>query len=163
MIIKKVHTSKKAAPKSKGANVRAFVDYVAGIGTGEKVERRGSANLLAEDHDAQVQEMVDLAEVAKRAPQPVQHWIFSWKEGEQPTAAQADQAVSLFLKEMGLSEHQAVYGLHSDTDNWHLHLAVNRVHPESEKVVTVNGGFDCELDAEDASFALIGFNIWADR
>ena len=38
-----------------------------------------------------------------------------------------------------------IYALHRDTENWHLHLAVNRVHPETEKLVTVNNGFDHEV------------------
>jgi hypothetical protein len=80
--------------------------------------------------------MIDLAELAKRSPQPVQHWILSWREGEQPSAAQADDAVRMFLGEMGLVDHQAIYALHQDTNNWHLHLAVNRVNPETEKLVT---------------------------
>ena len=46
--------------------------------------------------------MIALAEVALRSPQPVQHWILRWREGEQPTRAQADEAVGLFLAEMGL-------------------------------------------------------------
>ena len=89
--------------------------------------------------------MIDLAEMARRSPQPVQHWILSWREGEQPTAAQADEAARVFLDEMGLAEHQAIYALHRDTHNWHLHLAINRVHPETEKVVTVNNRFDHEI------------------
>lgn len=148
MIVKKVPTSKTAAPKSKAANVRALVDYIAGPsagGDGEKVEHRGALNLLNVDHDAQVQEMIDLAEVARREAQPVQHWILSWREGEQPTRAQADEAVRMFLDEMGLADHQAIYALHRDTHNWHLHLAVNRVHPETERLVTVNKGFDHEI------------------
>ena len=51
----------------------------------------------------------------------------------------------MFLDEMGLAEHQAIYALHRNTNNWHLHLAVNRVHPETEKLVTVNNGFDHEV------------------
>jgi hypothetical protein len=148
VIVKKVPTSKTAAPKSQAANVRALVDYIAGPnagGDGEKVEHRGSLNLLNVDHEAQVQEMIDLAEVARRGAQPVQHWILSWREGEQPTRPQADEAVSMFLDEMGLAQHQAIYALHRDTDNWHLHLAVNRVHPERERLVTVNKGFDHEV------------------
>lgn len=145
MIVKKVPPSKMAAPKSLAANVRALADYIAGPGAGgdgQKVEHRSALNFLAIDHDAQVQEMIDLAEVARGDAKPVQHWILSWREGEQPTPAQTDEAVSLFLKEMGLEEHQAIYALHSDTHNWHLHLAVNRVHPETEKLVTVNNGYD---------------------
>jgi hypothetical protein len=128
--------------------VRALGHYTAGPtagGDGEKVEHRGAENLLNVDHEAQAQEMIDLAEVRRRSPQPVQHWIISWREGEQPTAAQADAAVATFLDEMGLAEHQVIYALHRDTKNCHLHLAVNRVHPESEKLVTVNNGFDHEV------------------
>jgi Relaxase/Mobilisation nuclease domain/Large polyvalent protein-associated domain 7 len=148
MIVKKIPTSKAAAPKSKAHNVRALVDYIAGPeagGDGEKVEHRGAENMLNVDHEAQAQEMIDLAEVARRSPQPVQHWIISWREGEQPTAAQADAAVATFLDEMGLAEHQVIYALHRDTKNCHLHLAVNRVRPDSEKLVTVNNGFDHEV------------------
>ena len=84
-------------------------------GDGEKVEHRGALNLLNIDHDGQIQEMIDLAEVARRSQQPVQHWILSWREGEQPTRAQADETVGMFLAEMGLGEHQAIYALHRDT------------------------------------------------
>jgi Relaxase/Mobilisation nuclease domain/Large polyvalent protein-associated domain 7 len=148
VIVKKVQTNKAAAPKSKALHARDLCDYIAGPNAGdedEKVEHRGAVNILNIDHDAQVQEIADLAETAKRAPQPVQHWIISWRQGEQPTAAQADRAVRIFLEEMGLGEHQALYALHRNTDNYHLHLAINRVHPESERLVTVNGGFDIEV------------------
>ena len=120
MIVKKIATSQKVAAKSKAANVRALADYIAGPGAGgdgEKVEHRGALNLLNIDHEGQVQEMIDLAETAKRSPQPVQHWILSWRENEQPTAAQADEAVTMFLEEMGLGDHQAIYALHRNTNS----------------------------------------------
>jgi hypothetical protein len=101
--------------------------------------------MLNIDHAGEVEEMAALAETARRSPQPVQHWIISWQQGEQPTAAQADEAVRIFLGELGLGEHQCVYALHRNTDNYHLHLAINRVHPETERVVTVNGRFDIEV------------------
>jgi Relaxase/Mobilisation nuclease domain/Large polyvalent protein-associated domain 7 len=148
MIVKKIATSQNAAPKSKAANVRALADYIAGPGAGgdgEKVEHRGALNLLNIDHHGQVQEMIDLAETAKRSPQPVQHWILSWRENEQPTTAQADEAVRMFIAEMGLADHQAIYALHRNTNIWHVHVAVNRVNPETEKLVTVNKGFDHEI------------------
>jgi len=148
VIVKKVPTNKKAPLKSKGLHARDLCDYIAGPDAGggdERVEQRGAVNLLNIDHDGQVQEMSDLAEAARRSPQPVQHWILSWRSGEQPTAAQAEEAVRLFLTEMGLADHQCIYALHRNTDNCHLHLAVNRVHPDTERVVTVNGRFDIEV------------------
>ena len=148
MIVKKVATKRSAAPKSRALHARDLCDYIAGPNAGdndEKVEHRGSLNLLNIDHQAQVAEIGELAETARRSAQPIQHWILSWRQGEQPTADQADGAVRMFVGELGLAEHQVIYALHRDTDNYHLHLAINRVHPESERVVTVNRGFDLEI------------------
>ena len=41
-----------------------------------------------------------------------------------------------------MTGHQTVYGLHYDTDNYHLHIAVNRMNPDSGKVVQPHRGFD---------------------
>nr|WP_257615791.1 relaxase/mobilization nuclease domain-containing protein [Chlamydia suis] len=49
------------------------------------------------------------------------------------------------MDELGWKDHQAIYGLHSDTDNIHLHIVINRVHPETLKIVEKNRGFDIEL------------------
>ena len=73
---------------------------------------------------------------------PVTHWILSWQENEQPTSEQVDEAVSLFLRGMGLDEHQTVYALHKNTGNCHLHIAVNRTHPYTQKVIQPHRGFD---------------------
>jgi hypothetical protein len=148
VIVKKVPTNKAAPAKSRARHARDLCDYIAGPNAGdadEKVEHRGATNMLNIDHASQVDEMAELAETAHRSPQPVQHWIISWRQGEQPTAAQADEAVRMFLGELGLGDHQCLYALHRNTDNYHLHLAINRVHPETERVATVNGRFDIEV------------------
>ncbi|WP_165072857.1 relaxase/mobilization nuclease domain-containing protein [Desulfovibrio sp. ZJ200] len=75
---------------------------------------------------------------------PVTHWILSWQENEQPSREQADEAVSLFLRGMGLAEHQTIYALHKNTGNYHLHIAVNRTHPYTQKVIQPHHGFDIE-------------------
>ncbi|MBV5335862.1 relaxase/mobilization nuclease domain-containing protein, partial [bacterium] len=89
-------------------------------------------------------EMLALAQEAVRSKDPVNHYVLSWQEGEQPTPAQVEDAVTIFLDELGLQDHQAIYGLHADTDNLHLHLVVNRVNPDSLKVIKPNRGFDIE-------------------
>lgn len=88
-----------------------------------------------------------------RGRMPVQQWIFSWQEGEQPTRGQVDEAVDIFLGHMGLTGHQTVYALHYDTDNYHLHIAVNRMNEETGKVVQPHKGFD--IDAAHRILALI--------
>jgi hypothetical protein len=89
--------------------------------------------------------MVALAAESVRSKNPVNHYIMSWREGEQPSPEQVEEAVSIFMEELGWKDHQAIYGLHADTDNIHLHIAINRVHPETLKIVKINRGFDIEL------------------
>lgn len=145
MIVKKVSRSK---TKHKASSIRALADYIRdpqGQNPDEKVLYANGRGFLCDSHAAQREEMVALAAESVRSQNPVNHYILSWREGEQPSPEQVEEAVSLFLEELGWKEHQAIYGLHKDTDNIHLHLAVNRVHPETLKVVEINRGFDIEL------------------
>ena len=88
--------------------------------------------------------MLALAQEAVRSKDPISHYVLSWREGEQPTPAQIEEAVEVFLDELGLNGHQALYGFHVDTGNAHLHLMINRVHPDTLKVIKPNKGFDLE-------------------
>jgi hypothetical protein len=45
---------------------------------------------------------------------------------------------------MGLEGHQVIYALHGNTANLHLHIAVNRTHPDTLKIVQPHRGFDIE-------------------
>ncbi len=79
-----------------------------------------------------------------RSKDPIRHYVFSYKEFEHPSPHQIEEAVDIFLTELGLVGHQVIYGVHDDTNNFHGHMAVNLVHPESAKIVKPNGGFDIE-------------------
>ena len=52
--------------------------------------------------------------------------------------------MDVFLEKMGLVGHQIIYGLHHNTENYHVHIAVNRMNPETGKVVQPHNGFDIE-------------------
>ncbi|WP_175854712.1 TraI/MobA(P) family conjugative relaxase [Burkholderia anthina] len=144
MIFKKVPADR---VKSKAKHVRDLTDYIrdpAKTNPHEKVGYTGARGFLCDDHAGQQSEMIALAMDAPRSANPINHYILSWREGEYPTAAQVEQAVDILLAELGLDEHQALYALHQDTDNMHLHVAVNRVHPDTLKVIKPNKGFDKE-------------------
>lgn len=144
MIVKKVRASQ---AKSKAAHIRDLTEYILDPtrkNTNERVLYSGGTGFLSEKPQAQQLEMIALASQCVRSKNPISHYVLSWREGEQPSGAQVKQAVAVFLEELGLKGHQAIYGLHSDTDNIHLHIAVNRVHPETEKAVKPSNGFDIE-------------------
>ncbi|QXD01190.1 relaxase/mobilization nuclease domain-containing protein [Klebsiella sp. PL-2018] len=62
---------------------------------------------------------------------PVFHYILSWQSHESPHSEQIYDSVRHTLKALGLSSHQYMSAVHTDTDNLHVHVAVNRVHPET--------------------------------
>ncbi len=70
-----------------------------------------------------------------RARDPVYHYVLSWREGEQPTDAQAFDAVNATLTALRMQDNQWLVALHRNTHNIHAHVAVNRVHPQSYKAI----------------------------
>ena len=143
MIIKKLKRT--SFKKSKAVMIGGLVDYILAEHDDrgkDKLAYAGSRNLLTTTVAAQKREMISLAEESIQSKMPVTHWILSWQENEQPTREQVDEAVSLFLRGMGLAEHQTIYALHKNTGNYHLHIAVNRTHPYTQKVIQPHRGFD---------------------
>jgi hypothetical protein len=51
--------------------------------------------------------------------------------GEQPTREQIEDIEDQAVTAIGLQEHQRINAVHQNTDCWHLHVAVNKVHPTS--------------------------------
>lgn len=85
-------------------------------------------------------EMYAVAKRNSRAKNPVYHYILSWPESERPATEQIFGAVADTLKALGMSEHQYIAAIHANTDNLHVHVEVNRVHPETFKAAVL--GFD---------------------
>ena len=136
-----------AARAAKAARVEGLADYArrpTGDDVREKCIHGGARGFQATTRAGQKAEMLALAEVSAHSKDPINHYVLSWPRGEQPTPAQIEEAVDVFLDTMGLVGHQTLYGLHADTDNVHLHLMVNRVHPITRKVIEINQGFDLE-------------------
>lgn len=145
MIVKKLKRT--SFKKSKAVMIGGLVDYILAEHDDrgkDKLAYAGSRNFLTTTVAAQKREMISLAEESIQSRMPVTHWILSWQENEQPTREQVDEAVSLFLRGMGLAEHQTLYALHKNTGNYHLHIVVNRTHPYTEKVIQPHRGFDID-------------------
>ena len=145
MIVKKIKSTK--AEKPKAWQIGDLVDYIRyphNRNPQEKIEYAGGRGFLSATHTGQKVEMIALARESVRSDMPVQHWMFSWQEGEQPSREQVEEVVDMFLEKMGLLGHQTIYGVHYDTDNYHLHIAVNRANPETGKVVLPFNGLDIQ-------------------
>jgi hypothetical protein len=57
------------------------------------------------------------------------HLILSFRAGERPNDSVLETLESRVCEELGYGEHQRVSVAHDDTDNFHLHIAINKIHP----------------------------------
>lgn len=66
---------------------------------------------------------------------PVKTIVMSWHAKDEPSTEHMIESADAFLRHMGWQEHQAVIAGHDDTDHKHLHIILNRVHPESGRTL----------------------------
>lgn len=76
-----------------------------------------------------------LALGGRKCTDPVKTISLSWHPSENPSAEQMIEAADSYLAKMGWSEHQAVYVGHNDTEHAHIHIILNRVHPDTGRVL----------------------------
>lgn len=59
------------------------------------------------------------------------HLVVSFPEGERPNADQLRDIEDYLVASIGFEEHQRISAVHDDTDNLHIHVAINKIHPGS--------------------------------
>lgn len=90
-------------------------------------------NLATDDPSLAWRIMNATAALSTRVEKPVYHFSLDWHVDESPrlTKESALSAVDGVLSRLELAEHQAMVFWHEDAAHPHLHVVVNRVHPES--------------------------------
>jgi len=99
----------------------------------ERVQFIESYNLNSTRPDILAKQMEQTARQSSRCQQPLYHTSLNWHPDDQPTVQQMQTVAEGYLQHMGLDEHQAVVVAHHDTGHAHVHIAVNRIHPERAK------------------------------
>jgi len=58
------------------------------------------------------------------------HLLVSFRPGENPDAKVLKAIEERICSGLGYGEHQRVSVVHHDTDNFHIHIAINKIHPK---------------------------------
>lgn len=74
-----------------------------------------------------------LKTTGRKSGPPVFHYSLNWEPSEDPSQEEMTHAALETLKLLGYEEHQAVLAVHTDKAHKHIHVVVNRVHPETGK------------------------------
>ena len=121
------------AVSSSGKSFRALASYLAAGRTGEERERVAwstARNLPTNDPELASTFMRATAAQSSRVEKPVYHVVLSFDPSELPDRATMERVADKVLTRLGLAEHQAIIVAHRDRAHAHVHLLVNRVHPE---------------------------------
>ena len=87
------------------------------------------------DLETLVQEFESVAAMKPKVEDPIYHLVISWAEDDDPTDEQMFSCARAAMERLGFNGHQYLSAIHRDTDNPHVHVAINRIHPDTYKVV----------------------------
>ena len=93
-----------------------------------------SENLLS--FDTAAGEMLGVASLNDRCKDALCHYELAWPPGERPTRPQWTDAALRTLKALGYKDHQYMIVAHDDKKHFHIHVMVNKVHPETLRATT---------------------------
>lgn len=108
-----------------------LVDYI--TDEQEKTERLGLVqvtNCEAGTVTAAISEVLATQHMNTRAKgDKTYHLLVSFRAGEKPDADTLKAIEERICSGLGYGEHQRVSAVHHDTDNLHIHIAINKIHP----------------------------------
>ncbi len=115
----------------KKSDFAALVKYI--TDEQSKMERLGwvkTTHCEAETMPAVVSEVLATQQINTRAQgDKTYHLIVSFKAGEKPEENVLRAVEERICAGLGYADHQRVSAVHHDTDNLHIHIAINKIHP----------------------------------
>lgn len=97
----------------------------------ERVAWTAARNLPTDDPELAATFMRATAALSQRVEQPAYHLVVSFAPEDPVDRAMAERVADRVLERLGLGEHQAIIVAHRDRPHFHVHILVNRVHPET--------------------------------
>ncbi|MCP5006723.1 MAG: relaxase/mobilization nuclease domain-containing protein [Planctomycetes bacterium] len=82
-------------------------------------------------HQSEIKQAAGGVSKGRKLTQPVYAYSLAWHPTQEPTKEHMIESGLKTLKILGLCEHEAILVAHNDADHKHIHLIVNRVHPET--------------------------------
>jgi hypothetical protein len=107
---------------------------------GEKVAWSRVSNCGSDDPRLALLQIKNCQARNTRAQNKTLHLVVSFPEGERPTDAQLHAIEDKLCAALGMADHQRLSALHVNTVHAHLHVALNRIHPETFKCVDPSFG-----------------------
>ena len=119
------------------SSFKRLTDYIRRVNKPEQVDGVTITNCgYNDDADLAVTEIIATQAKNKRSKaDPCYHMVVSFCGNEKPSKDILDDIESELCQAIGLSGHQRISSIHNDADNYHFHVAINKVHPITHNMV----------------------------
>lgn len=81
-------------------------------------------------HQKDLKQAAGVAATGRKLEKPVYTYSLAWAQDQEPSRDDMIAAAQDSLKALGMDDRQAVLVAHNDTKHPHIHVILNRVHPE---------------------------------
>jgi len=122
------HIPMKVAQKSSFSRLGQYV-----TDPQDKHERVGTVHLtncVSDQVELAILEILNIqAQNTRSTADKTYHLMVSFRTGEQPDEATLKAIEERICNGLGFTGHQRMSAVHHDTDNLHIHIAINKIHP----------------------------------
>jgi len=101
----------------------------------ERISQVMVTNCYTDDMPAALIEIQNTQDMNKRAKSDKTcHLVLSFPEGERLPHADLNEIEERFCNVLGFADHQRISVVHDDTNNLHIHIAINKIHPRNHTI-----------------------------
>jgi len=113
------------------SNFSALIQYLTNPqNKSDRISQIKVSNCYSDDQIAALIEIQNTQEMNKRAKSDKTcHLVLSFPEGERLPYVDLNAIEERFCKALGFNGHQRISVVHDDTNNLHVHIAINKIHP----------------------------------
>jgi hypothetical protein len=98
----------------------------------ERISQIKVSNCYSDDQKAALIEIQNTQEMNMRAKSDKTcHLVLSFPEGERLSFKSLNAIEERFCEALGFGGHQRISVVHDDTNNLHVHIAINKIHPRT--------------------------------
>ena len=115
------------------SNYSALIQYLTDPqGKSERISQIKVSNCYSDDQTAALIEIQNTQEMNTRAKSyKTCHLLSSFPEGERLSFKSLNAIEERFCDALGFTGHQRFSVVHDDTNNLHIHIAINKIHPRT--------------------------------
>jgi hypothetical protein len=115
------------------SNYSALIQYLTDPqDKSERISQINVSNCYSDDLMAGLLEIQNTQEMNTRAKSDKTcHLVLSFPEGERLSLSDLNAIEERFCDALGFNGHQRISVVHDDTNNLHMHIAINKIHPRT--------------------------------